>query len=60
MVKAFCEDCQSPQDVVVTDQPVGETGTARRWRFQPHPAHTDTLKNGVEVIARCKGSGKLV
>lgn len=60
MVKAFCEDCQAPQPIDPTDVPVGETGSARRWRFQAHPAHTTTLENGVEVIERCRGSGKLV
>lgn len=56
---AFCEDCQCPREAVTTAIPVGETGTARRWRFTPHN-RTATFSRRILVEDLCGGSGKLV
>lgn len=61
MVKGFCEDCQSPQEIVPTDQPVGKTGSAMRWKFTVHPRESSEQKRGcIAVIEACPGSNKLV
>jgi hypothetical protein len=51
-----CPDCDTLREITPTDQPVGRTGTARRWRVVMHPA---APAEGVEP-GICDGSGKLV
>lgn len=61
MIRAFCEDCQSAQEVTPTEQPVGATGTARRWQFKPHMRVERQFGSKIiAVLELCEGSRKLV
>lgn len=50
-IKTLCPDCDSLREVTPTPEPVGHTGTARRWQLE---YHSDGKGNV------CPGSGKRV
>ncbi len=52
MSLARCPDCDTLQEITVTPDPVGRTGTARWWRVVLHKK-----PNATEI---CNGSGSKV
>lgn len=36
-MKGYCPECDELVGIAPTEQPVGRTGTARRWRVDMHP-----------------------
>lgn len=56
MPSAPCPECAECVPITVTDQPVGQTGTAMRWRVDAHPDRR--LPEGERRV--CTGSGKVI
>lgn len=60
MASTECPDCLTLREITPTDQPVGRTGTARRWRIVMHAAPAREASDGTPIRDICDGSGKLV
>ncbi len=60
MARGRCPNCDELVRITPTDRPVGETGTARRWRIADHEIEIHNHRTTILVVERCEGSGKLV
>lgn len=57
MALARCPNCDVLKEITPTDQPVGHTGTAKRWRVV---LHVTGAPGADGARAFCDGSGKLI